>query len=105
MDNTADGLVALTRGILKAGPAQHLYHATGVFDEPCPLKRPGGYGNAGPAAAQHLREQIMGYRKRLSFGTVVAQQKPASQSLFNLMQTIARRHLGYLHALKQQETV
>src|SRR5215212_8155157 len=71
--------VALARRRLQAGTVEHGYPAVRVLDRAYPLQDTGCDRDAGPAGAQHERQELVRHWELVLLGPVVLHQEPAGE--------------------------
>src|SRR5205807_10502067 len=71
--------------------------APAALDQPGALQFARRIGDAGPLDAEHVRQQVLGYRQYIAIGAVPHHQKPAREPALEVMPAVAgHRHLHLL---------
>ena len=91
--------VAFTSGVFEGLAVADFDGAANIFDETSVFQHADGKAHAGPSGASHLGEEFVGQIQHLGIYAVLAHQQPASEALFEFMQTIASSHLCHLKTL------
>jgi hypothetical protein len=99
------GDVAFAGCVFESRAIQNRNGATRILDEAAALENSGGQADAGASGTQHLSEEFMSHAKDFGIDAVLAHQQPTRQALFNFMQPVARRNLGYLQSLNEYVAV
>jgi hypothetical protein len=93
----AQELIALTGGFFQPRAVYDPYRSTDIANQAGLLQNAGSHGHAGSPRPQHMGDEFLRYRDQVALRSVVAHEKPPSQSSLNFMQAIAAGYLGALH--------
>src|SRR4051794_32897451 len=84
-----DGAVTFAATVLQSLDIDHMDAATTIADQTSLLQLARDESDAAPLHTEHLRQELLRKRQRVTVQQIAGLQKPAAQTLFQLVQCIA----------------